>query len=128
MDAQSREIVRQHANSLPPVGKREEDERILDGRETHVLWAGLRENQPVVREHIKIQVDFVLDEVIERINTTPDEKRLIMTREELRGALAQMAVHSTAQSLYDVGGVLHEAHQLNQLLFEPLVEPEDPMT
>lgn len=127
MDAQSQETVRQHASSLPQVGKHEADERILDGSETHVFWAGLKENQPIIREHIKIQVDFVLDDIIERTNTTQDEKRLIMTREELRSALAQMAVHSTAQSLYDVGGVIHEVSQLNQLLLGPIddTEPSD---
>lgn len=126
MDAQSRETVRQHATSLPPVGKHEENERILDGGETHVLWADLKQNRPVIQEHIKIQVDFVLDEVVERLNTTADGNRFVVTREELRGALVRMAIHSTAQSLYDVGGVLHEASQLNKLLIEPLEEPDEP--
>lgn len=122
MDAQSREDIRQHTASLPLVERQDPDAYILDEHEALILWQELRRHESSVPDHIQTQVDLVLEEVLEQVNTTPDSKRHIMTREELRGALVRMAIRSTAQGLYDVGGVLQQTSELNQLLLDDVNE------
>lgn len=124
MDAQSRESLKHSTASLPLVEHSSPETYILDGAEALNVWAELRANDSAIPEHIQVQVDFVLEEVLDQLNTTPDGKNIILNRNEIRGALVRMAIRGTAQGLYDVGNVLHKSSEMDTMLLGHVEEPE----
>lgn len=119
MDAQSRVSVYQNTASLPLIEAHNESAHIIDSDEALVMWRELRAHQSLLPEHVHTQVECVLNEVIEQLGASDDTRKITLTKTELHGALARMAIRSGAQSLYDVGDVLHKSHQLDsQLLVE----------
>lgn len=115
MDAHYTETLMQNISSLPQIERSNPNAYILDNEEATLAWRAMQRQSSAIVDHQFVQIRNLEDEIIDELPTTEDGNRFFITKTQLHGILARMAIRSTAQNLNDIGDVLHQAQKLEEL-------------
>ena len=89
------------------------DETLLTEEDALAIAHDLTELGSKIPERTLKLVDVVIKDVQPRLEYIPDSDRFVVSPQELRGALAKMALLSSSQAVRDIGENMQVAYQLH---------------